>query len=181
MGAVSLQGGPPGRFCGLTAQGYLGRKGGLAVKSWVVGVVWGLMAQGPLPSLELGGELLAGWLFAALWFWGTRETLTTLHAPSRQLVPLLLGAGPRKATTPTIPGPGRIREMHLLVPSAQEQRPVPSSQPSLFPMSFHPSSFDRSHRCFCKAAGLCHHPSGDEGHGALVCSARLCRKGLITN
>lgn len=141
MGAVSLQGGPPGRFCGLTAQGYLGRKGGLAVKSWVVGVVWGLMAQGPLPSLELGGELLPGWLFAALWFWGTRETLTTLHAPSRQLVPLLLGAGPRKATTPTIPGPGRIREMHLLCPAprsrdlyrppSQASSPCPSIQAAL--------------------------------------------------
>lgn len=38
----------------------------------------------------------------------------TLHAPSRQLAPVLLCAGPRKSTTPAIPGPGQIREPRVL-------------------------------------------------------------------
>ena len=167
VGAVSLQSGPPGRFCGLTAQSYLGRKGGSAVRSWVVGVVWGLMAQGPLPSLELGGGC---WL-------AVRSSLVLGSQGDPHHAPCTFqAAGPRKATTPTIPGPGRVREMDLPYPAPRSRAlHCPPSQASS------PSSFDRSHRCFCRAAGLCHRPSGDEGHGALVCSARLCRKGLITN
>lgn len=85
----------------------------------MVGVVWGLMAQGPLPSLELGGGC---WLAAAaLWSWGTRETLKHSMKLLGSWPHVLLGAGPRKATTPTIPGPGRIREMHLLCPAPRSR------------------------------------------------------------
>lgn len=131
MGAVSLQHGPPGRFCGLTAPSYLGRKGGLAMRSWVVGVVWGLMAQGPPPSLELAGGC---WL-------AVRSSLVLGSQGDPHDAPCTLqAAGPREAATPTTrPGAGSgngsaepaPRSRALLRPPSQASPPCPSTQAAL--------------------------------------------------
>lgn len=115
VGEVSFQVGHLERLYGLMAHDYLDRTGQLNCE--ILGAWDGVRADGPGTTPFPGaGRGAAGWLSAALWSWGAREALMTLHAPSRQLAPVLLCAGPRKSTTPAIPGPGQIWEPRVLCP-----------------------------------------------------------------
>lgn len=55
--------------------------------------------------------------------------------------------------------------------AAWQSRPLsPSTQAAL-----------TGRQCACRSDRRCHCTSREKGHDALVCLARLCRKGLMTN
>lgn len=124
------------------------------------------------------------WLFSPRLF-GLMEPggSALLPTPASQLVSVLAVRMPQKNPRTWRSRPGQILEQSLQrageAPGGAETCTFP--QPSLGLLSFQPRNCDRSRWCFLQADRPCHHASGDEGLGTLVCLAWLCRKGLITN
>lgn len=84
-----------------------------------------------------------------------------LHETSRQLVTVLAVYSPQKSHYIFHCRLWVDSGAESSVPGAQKQRPAPSFWPNFSPVSLHPNSCDRSHRCFHRTDRLCHHPSGD--------------------